>query len=315
MRFAFLGAGAVGGFYAALLSRSGCDVSVIARGAHLEAIRKDGLRVLSTAVGDFTARVRGESDPARIGATDTVIVAIKTYDNPTALPLLGPLVGPSTTVLTIQNGVESAEQVAAIVGERATIAGATYIATAIDAPGVIKQTGSHRRVVFGEFFGATDAVSDRVRAIESLMKAADIDAHAVADARPAIWEKFIYLAPFAAFTGAARLPLGPIWADADSRRAFLQAVTEVEAVARASGAKVPSDLAPKVEQYVAAIPPSTRSSLLIDLSQGRRIEVESLLGAVVRRGRALGVPTPMMEALYAVLKPHAAGLQEKSRAD
>src|SRR4029453_13748147 len=164
-------------------------------------------------------------------------------------------VGLSTTVLTIQNGVDSAEQVAAVVGERATIAGATYIATAIDAPGVIKQTGSHRRVVFGEFFGATDAVSDRVRTIESLMKAADIDAHAVADARPAIWEKFIYLAPFAAFTGAARPPLGPIWADADSRRAFLHAVTEVEAVARASGAEVPSDLAPKVEQYVAAIPP------------------------------------------------------------
>ena len=115
------------------------------------------------------------------------------------------------------------------------------------------------------------------------------------------------LAPFAAFTGAARLPLGPIWTDVDSRNAFLQAVTEVEAVARASGANVPSDLPAKLEQYVAAIPPSTRSSLLIDLSQGRRIEVESLLGAVVRRGRTLGVPTPMMEALYAVLKPHAAG--------
>jgi 2-dehydropantoate 2-reductase len=307
MRFVILGAGAVGGFYGALLSRSGCDVSVVARGAHLDAIRKDGLRVVSSAVGDFTARVGAESDPARIGVADTVIVAVKTYDNSTALPLLKPLVGPATTVLTIQNGVESAEQVAAAVGERATIAGATYIATAIDGPGVIKQTGSHRRVVFGEFFGATDAISDRVRQIESLMKAADIDAQAVADARPAIWEKFIYLAPFAAFTGASRLPLGPIWSDADSRKAFLHAVTEVEAVARASGAKVPSELAEKVEQYVGAIPPTTRSSLLIDLSQGRRIEVESLLGAVVRRGRALGVQTPMMEALYAVLKPHANG--------
>src|SRR5262245_21479246 len=309
MHFVFLGAGGVGGFYAALLARSGCDVSVIARGAHLDAIRKDGLRVLSTAVGDFTARVGAESDPTNIGVPDTVIVGIKTYDNPTALPLLKPLVGPATTVLTIQNGVESAEQVAAVVGARATIAGATYIATAIDAPGVIKQTGSHRRVVFGEFFGATDSISDRVRQIESLMKAADIDAQAVADARPAIWEKFIYMAPFAAFTGASRLPLGPIWSDADSRKAFLQAVTEVEAVARASGAKVPSELAEKVEQYVGAIPPTTRSSLLIDLSQGRRIEVESLLGAVVRRGRALGVQTPMMEALYAVLKPHANGTQ------
>jgi len=139
------------------------------------------------------------------------------------------------------------------------------------------------------------------------MKAADIHAEAVADVRSSIWEKFAYLAPFAAFTGAARLPLGPIWADADSRGAFLRAVAEVEAVARASGIAVPTDLARRLEQYAATIPPTTRSSLLIDLSQGKRIEVESLAGSVVRRGRALGVSTPMMEALYAVLKPHVNG--------
>ena len=307
MRFAFLGAGAVGGFYAALLSRSGCDVSVVARGAHLDAIRNDGLRVVSSAVGDFTARLGAESDPARIGVVDTVIVAVKTYDNPTALPLLPPLVGPHTTVLTIQNGVESADQVAAVVGERQTIGGATYIATAIDAPGVIRQTGSHRRVVFGEVFNAPAVISDRVRAIESLMKAADIHAEAVPNAWSAIWEKFTFLAPFAAFTGGARLPLGPIWNDPDGRRAILQAAAEVEAVARASGIDLPGDLTPRREKYYSTIPPSTRASLLIDLSQGRRIEVESLLGAVVRRGRATGVNTPMIEALYAVLKPHAGG--------
>jgi 2-dehydropantoate 2-reductase len=307
MRFVFLGAGAVGGYYAALLSRSGCDVSVVARGAHLEAIRKDGLRILSSAVGDFTARIGAESDPARIGVADTVVVAVKTYDNPTALPLLPPLVGPSTTVLTVQNGVDSAEQVAAVVGDDRTIGGSTYIATAIDAPGVIKQTGSHRRVVFGEVFRPPAAVSDRVRAIEALMKAADIHAEAVPDGRPAIWEKFTFLAPFAAFTGASRLPLGPLWGDADGRRALLQAAAEVEAVARASGINLPADLAERRAQYYSTIPPSTRASLLIDLSQGRRIEVESLLGTVVRRGRSAGVPTPMMEALYAVLKPHAEG--------
>ena len=307
MRFAFLGAGAVGGYYAALLSRSGCEVSVVARGAHLEAIRTDGLRILSSAVGDFTARIGAESDPARIGVVDTVVVAVKTYDNPTALPLLLPLVGPSTTVLTVQNGVDSAEQVAAIVSEGRTVGGSTYIATAIDAPGIIKQTGTHRRVVFGEVFQPTAVVSDRVRAIEALMKAADIHAEAVPDGRPAIWEKFTFLAPFAAFTGASRLPLGPVWNDADGRRALLQAAAEVEAVARASGINLPVDLAGRREQYYATIPPSTRASLLIDLSQGRRIEVESLLGTVVRRGRAGGVATPMLEALYAVLKPHANG--------
>jgi 2-dehydropantoate 2-reductase len=307
VRFAFLGAGAVGGYYAALLSRSGCEVSVVARGAHLEAIRKDGLRILSSAVGDFTARIGAESDPARIGVVDTVVVAVKTYDNPTALPLLLPLVGPATTVLTVQNGVDSAEQVAAVVGEGRTVGGSTYIATAIDAPGVIKQTGTHRRVVFGEVFQPTAVVTDRVRAIEALMKAADIHAEAVPDGRPAIWEKFTFLAPFAAFTGASRLPLGPVWNDADGRRALLQAAAEVEAVARASGINLPADLAGRREQYYSTIPPATRASLLIDLSQGRRIEVESLLGTVVRRGRAVGVSTPMIEALYAVLKPHANG--------
>ena len=210
MRFAFLGAGAVGGFYAALLSRSGCEVSVVARGAHLEAIRKDGLRVVSSAVGDFTARLGAEGDPARIGVVDTVVVAVKTYDNTTALPLLPPLVGPETTVLTLQNGVDSAEQVAAVVGEPRTIGGATYIATAIEAPGVI-QADRHRIDGWCSARCSTRRPRFRSRVARSkrCMKAADIHAEAVADARTAIWEKFAYLAPFAAFTGAARLPIGP----------------------------------------------------------------------------------------------------------
>jgi 2-dehydropantoate 2-reductase len=307
MRFAIVGAGAVGGYYGALLSRSGHDVSVVARGAHLDAIRRGGLKVISGAVGDFAARVGAESDPARIGAVDVVLFAVKGYDNPTALPLLPPLLGPQTVVLTLQNGVDSADQVAGTVGRNATLAGATYIATAIDAPGVIRQTGAHRRIVFGEVFDAGPAVSDRVRAIETVMRAADIHAEAVADARPALWEKFAYLAPFAAVTGATRLPLGPVWADPDCRAAFLAGVTEVAAVARASGVPVPDDLPARLEQYTSSVPPATRSSLLIDLSQGKRIELEALAGSVVRRGRAVGVPTPVMATFYAALKPYLNG--------
>ena len=308
MHFAIIGAGAVGGYYGALLSRTGQDVSFIARGAHLEAIRTHGLRIASSAVGDFVARTRAESDPARIGHADVVIVAVKTYDNATALPMLRPLVGPDTVVLTLQNGVDSAEEVAGIVGERQTIAGATYIATAIEAPGLIRQTGTHRRIVFGEVFGAGAEVSPRVRRIETVMKAADIHAEAVADARVPLWEKFIYLAPFAAMTGAARLPIGPLLAVPESRAAFVQIVSEVAAVAHASGIPIATDLIARIETYTSGIPPPTRSSLLIDLSQGKRIEVESLPGSVVRRGRAAGVATPMMAALYAVLKPHANGV-------
>jgi 2-dehydropantoate 2-reductase len=304
MHFAFIGAGAVGGYYAALLARSGQQVTVIARGAHLEAIRRDGISIKSAAVGDFVARVDAESDPSRVGHVDVVVLAVKTYDNGTAIPMIAPMLGPASVVLTLQNGVDSADEVAAAVGRQATLAGPTYIATAIDAPGVIVQTGSHRRIVFGEYFDAQPEPTDRVRAIEAAFKAADIHAEAVADARVPLWEKFVYLAPFAAITGAARLPIGPIWADPDCRAAFLALVAEVEAVARASGVALPPEQIARVEKYTGGIPPSTRSSLHIDLSQGKRIEVESLPGSVVRRGRAVGVPTPRMEALYAVLKPH-----------
>ena len=308
-RIVIVGAGAVGGFYGALLSRSGCDVSFVARGAHLAAMRERGLRIVGS-VGDFTVRVTADDDPRQLGPADAVIVAVKTYDNSTALPLVRSLVGSGTTVLTLQNGVDSADDLAAVIGAAPVIAGATYIATAIEAPGVIRQTGTHRRIVLGECFQPGTGVSDRVRRLETLMRAADIHVEAVADVRPALWEKFIYLAPFAAFTGAARLPIGPLWADADSRAAFIAAVQEVTAVARAEGIPVPADLAERVEAYAGTLQPSTRSSLLIDLSQGKRIEVESLPGSVVRRGRARGVPTPMMAALYAVLKPHAMGQGE-----
>ncbi len=303
MKIAVIGAGAVGGYYGALLSRAGAEVSFVARGAHRDAIRAHGLRIIGVQ-GDFTVKVAAEDDPARIGAVDVVIIAVKTYDNDTALPIAKALMREGTTVLTLQNGVDSADDLAGVVGKAAVIAGPTYIATAIDAPGVIRQTGSHRRIVFGEVFDPPAEVTPRVRALADLMLQADIHAEPVADARVPLWEKFIYLAPFAAFTGAARLPIGPLWVDEESRAAFMDAVREVERVARASAINVAADTVEKVAAYTAGIPASTRSSLLIDLSIGKRIEVESLPGSVVRRGRAVGVETPMMRALYAALRPH-----------
>lgn len=306
MKIAVIGAGAVGGYYGALMSRVGADVSFVARGAHRDAIRANGLRIIGIQ-GDFTVKVAAEDDPSRIGPVDVVIIAVKTYDNGTAFPLVKALMHEDTAVLTLQNGVDSADDLAKVVGERAVIAGPTYIATAIDAPGVIRQTGTHRRIVFGEIFNPGSEVSPRVRALADLMLSADIHAEPVADARIPLWEKFIYLAPFAAFTGASRLPIGPLWSDEETRSAFLDAVREVEKVARATGINVAPDMVDRIAPYTAGIPASTRSSLLIDLSVGKRIEVESLPGSVVRRGRAVGVETPLMRALYAVLKPWASG--------
>jgi 2-dehydropantoate 2-reductase len=307
MRFAILGSGAVGGFYGARLARAGHDVTFIARGAHLAAIRARGLEIRSPALGDFVVRAPAEEQTAQVGVVDTVIVAVKAYDNPTALPLLAPMVGPSTVVLTVQNGVDSASEVAAIVSERPVIGGATYIATALEAPGVIVHTGSHRRIVFGEVFGSLPRLSDRVVQIREALAASDIQVEAVEDGRVPIWEKFIFLVSLAGFTGAARLPIGPIWADPYIRSRFMEACREVERLARAEGVSVAADVIERIERYVGGIPGSMRSSLLIDLSQGKRIEVEALHGSVVRRAARLGVPAPIMSTLYAVLKPHAPG--------
>jgi 2-dehydropantoate 2-reductase len=306
MRVAILGSGAVGGYYGARLSRAGHDVTFIARGAHLAAIRDRGLQIRSP-LGDFVAKAPAEDDPSRIGPVDVVVVAVKAYDNPTALPLIAPMLGPETMVLTIQNGVDSARDVAAVGGESRTLGGTTYIATALEAPGVIVQTGTHRRVVFGETFGPLPRLTDRVQKLQQALAAADIQAEAVADGRVPVWEKFIFLAALAGFTGAARLPIGPVWADPVTQARFLDACSEIERVARAEGVPVAPDVVDRIPAYVQSIPGSMRSSLLIDLSQGKRIEVEALQGSVVRRGAQAGVPTPIMATLYAVLRPHAAG--------
>lgn len=305
MRFAILGSGAVGGYYGARLARAGHDVTFIARGAHLQAIRERGLEVRSPALGDFTVRARAEEDTSTVGAVDTVIVAVKAYDNATALPLIRPMLGPATSVLSLQNGVDSANEVAAHVGEAAVLGGTTYIATALAAPGVIVQTGTHRRIVFGEVCGTLPRTSERVRALRDALAGADIQVEAVGDGRVPIWEKFIFLVPLAGFTGAARLPIGPLWEDAAIRAQFLDGCREVERLARAEGVPIAADTIDRIRTYIAAIPGTMRSSLLIDLSQGKRIEVEALQGAVVRRAQKRALPVPIISTLHAVLKPWA----------
>jgi len=307
MRFGILGSGAVGGYYGAKLARAGHDVTFIARGAHLAAIRERGLFIRSPTLGDLTVKAPAEEDTTRVGPVDVVVVAVKTYDNATALPLIGPMLGPGSAVLTIQNGVDSPQDVAAVIGEQPVIGGTTYVATALVAPGVIEQTGVHRRIVFGEVFGELPRLSSRVRSLHDALSGADIQSEAVDDGRAPIWEKFIFLVTLAGFTGAARLPIGPLWADPSIRAQFLDGCREVERVARAEGVPVRADVIDRINSYVSAIPGSMRSSLLIDLSQGKRIEVEALQGSIVRRAAKAGIQVPIMSTLYAVLKPYAVG--------
>jgi len=304
MRIAILGSGAVGGYFGARLARAGNDVVFVARGAHLLAIREHGFRIRGP-LGDFTVRAAAESDTARLGPADLVVFAVKTYDNATALPLLPPLLGPDTIVLTLQNGVESADEVAVVAGRDRVLGGATYIATALTAPGVVTQTGTHRRIVFGEWFDAAPAVTPRVARLAEVLAAADVQAEAVPDARARVWEKLMFLAPVAGFCAAARQPSGVVWRDPVAREQFLDAVREVECVARAGGVAVAAGAVDRIVTYMDALPPEMRPSMLQDLEAGRRLEVEALQGAVVRRGRAAGVPTPIMRTLYAILKVNA----------
>jgi 2-dehydropantoate 2-reductase len=306
MRFAILGSGAVGGYYGAKLSQAGHDVTFIARGKHLDAIRQHGLEIRSP-LGDFVARAAAEQDTSKIGHVDCVVLATKAYDNASALPMLLPMIGPRSVVFTLQNGVDSVDECAAVVGRAAVLGGSTYVATALEAPGLIVQTGTHRRIVFGEVFDAGSTVSSRVAAIRDALVGAEIEAEAVADARVPLWEKFVYLSPFAAFTGASRLAIGGIWKFPQVQETFYDACREVEHVARAEGVTVSPDTINKIEGYMASLPPSTRSSLLIDLQQGKRIEVEALQGSVVRRGKKTGAPTPIHAALYSVLKAYENG--------
>jgi 2-dehydropantoate 2-reductase len=308
MRIAIVGSGAVGGYYGAMLARAGHRVTFIARGAHLRAIRERGLLVWSP-LGDFTVRAPAESEIARVGQVDLVLLAVKTYDNDVVLPQLPALCGPGTIVLTLQNGVDSPVELAQAVGAERVLAGPTYVATALSAPGLIEQTGTHRRIIFGEVFEPAAEVSDRVQRIAEAFTAADIQAEPAADARIPLWEKFIYLASYAAFSGSARKPAGAIWGDAFVRERFLSAVDEVFAVARAEGIPVPDNQRERIVAYMNTVPATMRASLLIDLQQGKRIEVEALQGSVVRRGAARGVPTPIMSTLYAVLRAASAQAQ------
>lgn len=306
MRFAILGSGAVGGYFGARLARSGQDVTFIARGAHLDAIRARGLEVRSRQLGDFVAHAAAESDPARIGHVDVVIVAVKAYDNETAYPLIAPLLGPDTVVLTLQNGIDNVDQLARLAGPERVLGGTTYVATALEAPGLIIQTGVHRSIIFGEVFGAR-GLSTRVQAIVDVMAPADIQVRAVADARTPLWDKFVYLVPFSGFTGSARLPIGFLWAHPQMQEMFYAAAREVAAIAAAEGVSLSADRFDTLREYMDNIPPATRSSLLIDLDQGKRIEVEALQGAALRRAEVHGLPMPIVSTLYAVLKPWAAG--------
>jgi 2-dehydropantoate 2-reductase len=304
MRMAVMAAGAVGGYFGARMAAAGHDVAFIARGAHRDAIRREGLRLEST-LGDLHLEdVNVTDDPRAVGPVDVVLFAVKLWDTEQAGELARPLVGPATRVITLQNGVDSVERLAPILGDAATIGGSTYIVANIASPGVIRHTGPMARIRCGRLDRRPDAV---LAGHVAQIKAAGIDITLADDMLLDIWKKFVLLSGTSGITASTRQPLGVVRDDPDMRAFFFQLMHETLAVGRAAGVAFPADFSSELEQTVAAFPPTMRASMANDLAAGNRLELDWLAGKVVALGRRYGVPTPGQQAVYAILKPYRMG--------
>jgi len=304
MKIAFMGSGGVGGLIGARLAQAGCDVSFIARGAHLAAMREHGLKLESPAGNVHLPKVRVTDDPGSLGPVDIVVIAVKLWDTGAAARAIAPLIGPDTGVLSLQNGVRKDEILRPIFGEKALMGGVAYMGTAISRPGVILHTGTLQRVVFGEYDGRR---SKRAEALLGFLQKTGIDARLSDDIRRSIWEKFVFLVGMAAVTATIRLPLGPILKHPLTRQFYLDAMREAAAVGRAHGVWLPEDIAEERLAFSDTLPASMTASLQLDLERGNPLEVEWLSGSVVELGAAVGVPTPIHRAARDILILHAQG--------
>ena len=304
MKIAVMGSGGVGGFYGARLAKGGADVTFIARGAHLEAMRARGLRVESPLIGDFVLpEVKATDDPASIGPVDVVLITVKSYALTDAARAIVPLIGEHTVVIPLLNGVDIAERINEIVGAGHLMGGVVYVLAAIAEPGVIRHFNADR-LVFGELDGGP---SERGQAIEAVMKAAGVPGEFSTDIQKEIWNKFIFLSALAGITSVTRSPAGVVREDPDIRRLLIACMQESVALSRELGIAIEEEGWKKHLELIDSLPPQGKPSMLLDLEQGRKLEVEALNGTAARLGEKLGIPTPVNRFIYAVLKPHANG--------
>ncbi|HEV8584370.1 MAG TPA: ketopantoate reductase family protein [Methylomirabilota bacterium] len=303
MRIAIVGAGGVGGYFGAKLARAGESVVVLARGPHLDAIRRDGLRVRSAVDGEFTAKVDAVDSFAGQPPVDMVLFCVKSFDTRSAAEALRPVLGPATGVVSLQNGVDNEEAIDEVLGPGRALGGVAFIFSTIEAPGVIAHT-LLGRIVFGELDGR---VSERATRLRDALAAAGVPVELSTEVRRALWEKYLMIAAQAGTTGLTREPIGVIRETPETWRLYRHIVEELAALARAAGVALPADVVEKIMKAAAGLAPGARSSLHHDLVHGKRLELEALHGHAVRLGERLGIPTPSVFAVYAALKPHAAG--------
>lgn len=300
MRIVIMGTGGTGGYYGAALARAGHDVTFVARGAHLEAIRTNGLRI--TGQEEFQVNsVRAMAGLQGEPPAEVILFAVKTYDTDAGAELIRPVVGPNTMVLPIQNGVESLDRLDQLLGPGRTVGGLCRISAEIAAPGVIKLSSTFKEVILGETDGQE---SVRTWAFAQALRSADVPCKVTPNIRSELWQKFAFITALSGVTGAARQPIGPIRSCPEAFALFGDVVTEAVQVAVAAGVPLAPDLPGALVRFAEGLPQGMKASLLVDLERGRRTEVESLQGALSRLGRRYGVPTPTTDVLYALIKLH-----------
>ena len=304
MRIAVVGAGGVGGGFGAALAKAGADVTFIARGAHLAAMKSQGLKVVGGRGETHVVPTQATDDPNSIGTVDVVLFCVKLWDVESAGEHIRPLVGPNTAVIPLQNGIDAPERLIPILGNKAVMGGVAQISASIVKPGVIHQVGTFMRMIFGELDGQ---VSQRGKDFLAMCQKAGFDATLSDQILTELWMKFILLASNASITAATRLPIGKLRDDPELRALFLESFMEVIEVGRAKGISLPADALNKILDFVGHAPPAMKASMALDLERGNRLELPWLGGKVVELGRDLGVPTPTHSTLYALLKPYTMG--------
>jgi 2-dehydropantoate 2-reductase len=298
---AVYGAGGVGAYFGGRLALAGADVTLIARGDHLEALRSGGLRVESVH-GDFEVDLPATDDPADIGPVDYVLVCVKSFDTVEVAASLKPIVGEDTAVISLQNGVRNERILADAVGEDRVLGGVCYIFSTIKEPGVVEHTGGPARIVFGELDGS---VTDRAERFRDLCERAEIDVELSEDVRVEMWEKFTFIVAQAGMTAAVRLPVGEIRDSDAAWEMYERMMREVEAVAAAEGAPLPEDAVDRWLAFAEDLEADAYSSLHYDMTHGKRMELEAFHGTVVDLAGEHGIEVPACEAVYAILEPWA----------
>jgi 2-dehydropantoate 2-reductase len=304
MRIAIVGAGGVGGGFGAALAKAGADVTFVARGAHLAAIKSQGLKVQGGRGETHLLPTRATNDPADIGPVDIVLFCVKLWDVESAGEQIKPLIGPDTGVIPLQNGIDAAERLIPVLGSKAVMGGVAQISASIVGPGLILQVGAFMRMIFGELDGK---ISNRGQDFLALCLKAGFDATLSEQIVTELWMKFILLASNASLMAATRQPVGKLRDDPDLRPIFLAAYREVIDVGRARGVALPTDALDTIVGLNSHLPPSMKASMALDLDRGNRLELPWLGGKVVELGRQLGVPTPTHGMMYAILKPFIMG--------